>query len=330
MGVVAGIAIIGWLSFQVYQPIQQKEETQRLEEFQFSQIHMGMPVTLTVWAESRPSAESACKAAFRRIGELENVFSDYIDGSDVDRVNFAKVGQKVPVAPVFAALVAQSRDVKKISQGAFDPTFGELIKLWRIARRTKQLPSQDAINLVLRDSGLGNVELIDETDDQGNDELYAIKNSDLSFDFGGIAKGFIGDRVISLLKEQGIDSACYEAGGDIVCSNPPPGTAGWPIDVPGQPELNVSNCGVAVSGDTVQFVVIDNVRYSHVIDVRTGRAITERTMAVVIAPTGTLSDALATAGCVLAADEFQTMINSIDGARGWQLDAARLEFEDGR
>ena len=327
---VAGFAIIGWLIFQVYQPIQQREETPRLKEFQFTQIHMGMPVNLTVWAESRPLAESACKVAFRRIGELENVFSDYIEGSDVDRVNFAKVGQKVSVAPSFGLLVGSSQMINKISQGAFDPTFGDLIMLWRSARKTKQLPSQDAIDLVLRDSGLGNVELIRVTDDSGNDELFAIKNSDLSFDFGGIAKGYIGDRAISSLKEQGIDIACYEAGGDIVCSNPPPGTTGWPIDVPGQPELKVSNCGVAVSGDTVQFVVIDNVRYSHVVDVRTGRAITKRTMAVVIAPTGTLSDALATAGCVLESDEFQTMIDSIEGARGWQLDAALLEVDESR
>lgn len=325
IGVVAGTAIIGWFSFQVYQPIQQREETQRLEEFQFTQIHMGMPVTLTVWTESRQLAESACKAAFQRIGELENVFSDYIDGSDVDRVNRADVGQKVSVAPVFATLVAKSRDVKKISQGAFDPTFGDLIKLWRIARKTKQLPGPNEIAAVLEQAGLANVELEEPTDDQKARQFSIIKKSALSFDFGGIAKGFIGDRAINLLKEQGIDIACYEAGGDIVCSDPPPGTTGWSIDVPGQPELKVNNCGVAVSGDTVQFVVINNVRYSHVVDVRTGRAITQRTMAVVIAPTGTLSDALATAGCVLESDEFQTMINSVDGARGWQLDAARLE-----
>src|SRR6185503_19366613 len=118
-------------------------------------------------------------------------------------------------------------------------------------------------------------------------------------DLGGIAKGYAGDEAIRVLREHGVKSALFEAGGDIVVSDAPPGKKGWEIELQNGSRIELADAAVSTSGDTVQFVEIGGVRYSHVIDPRTGTGLTEHYMATVIAPRGIATDSLSTAATVL-------------------------------
>ena len=143
----------------------------------------------------------------------------------------------------------------------------------------------------------------------------------MKLDLGGIAKGYAGDCAIATLKQRGITSVMIEAGGDIVMSDAPPGKAGWVVEIPGPdpakdgPTLTLANCAIGTSGDTVQFVVIGGVHYSHVIDPRTGMALTSRTMATITAPQGLLSDPLSTAVTLLSREEAEAMVKKFPGAK---------------
>jgi thiamine biosynthesis lipoprotein len=110
-------------------------------------------------------------------------------------------------------------------------------------------------------------------------------------------------------------------GGDIVVSGPPPGAEGWKIRVPnageahGPVDLLFANCGVSTSGDTEQFVVIGGKHYSHVVDPRTGQALTSRAEVTVIAPNGLTSDPLATALTVLTPREHRKLLKTYPGTK---------------
>jgi thiamine biosynthesis lipoprotein len=143
-------------------------------------------------------------------------------------------------------------------------------------------------------------------------------------DLGGIAKGYAADEAMSVLKWQGINRALIAAGGDIVVSRPPPGKRGWligiaPLEFNGKPPddyLLLSDAAVSTSGDREQYVEIGGVRYSHIIDPRTGLGVTARSSVTVVAPTGIVADSLATAVSVLGPERGLELINSTAGASG--------------
>src|SRR4029079_13176638 len=91
----------------------------------------------------------------------------------------------------------------------------------------------------------------------------------MQLDLGGIAKGYAGDEAIRVLREHGVKSALFEAGGDIVVSDPAPGKRGWEIELPDGHKKRLANAAISTSGDTVHFLEVNGVRYSHVIDPRT-------------------------------------------------------------
>ena len=78
--------------------------------------------------------------------------------------------------------------------------------------------------------------------------------------------------------------------------------------------VSLSNAAVTTSGDAFQFVEFDGVRYSHIVDPRTGLGVTTRSAATVIAPDCTAADALASACCVLGSERAVALIEKIDGA----------------
>ena len=127
------------------------------------------------------------------------------------------------------------------------------------------------------------------------EKSVALRKSGMSLDLGGIAKGFIGDLTLHYLRIRGIPCSAYEAGGDIVVGDAPPGQAGWTIELPGTVRpLVICNQGVSISGDTYQHLDYRGRRYSHVIDPRSGQALVGQQPRVCRAPTGLMADVQAT------------------------------------
>jgi thiamine biosynthesis lipoprotein len=144
----------------------------------------------------------------------------------------------------------------------------------------------------------------------------------MQLDFGAIAKGYACDEALKVLAKHGLTRALVEAGGDMACGDAPPGKAGWTIAIEAlakeneqQPRfLTLKNCGVATSGDAYQFIEFDGVRYSHIVNPKTGVGLTHRSSVTVIAPDGTTADALASAVSVLGPERGKTLIEKTDGA----------------
>jgi thiamine biosynthesis lipoprotein len=127
----------------------------------------------------------------------------------------------------------------------------------------------------------------------------------MQLDLGGIAKGYILQEALKVLKGRGLGASMVEAGGDVAVGDAPPGRGGWAIEVLGADPAfaaragNLVNAAIATSGGSEQFVEIGGVRYSHVVDPRTGLGVVGMHTVSVIAADGALADAVATAAGVL-------------------------------
>jgi len=284
-----------------------------LVRHEYAQLHMGVQARLIVYAPSTDEGELAAKVAYSRVAELEDIASDYRPTSELMRL-CARAGQgPVKVSDELFTMLSHAQEVARRSGGAFDVTVGPYVRLWRAARKAKQLPSPEALAEARQLVGWEKVKL------DAENRTVELTAPGMRLDLGGIAKGYAGDEAIRVLREHGVRSALFEAGGDIVVSDAPPGAKGWEIEIPdhlnGSTQfIYVVNRGVSTSGDTEQFLEIDGKRYSHVVDPRTGIGLTSRHEATVVAPNGLTSDPLSTAASVLGLEGYK-FVKSFPGAR---------------
>ena len=272
-----------------------------LKRYQYTQLHLGVQVRIVLFAEKEADAQSAARAAYERIADLEDVFSDYRAHSELRRLTEAIPGHLIKVSKPLFTVLQRAMALSEETNGAFDVTVGPLTMLWRDTRRSGALPTTPQLAEALKRVGWRHIQL-DETT-----RSVRLEAAGMQLDAGGLAKGYILDEALAVLQHHEIDRALIEAGGDIVAGAPPPGTEGWSVEVPDTPESSpvlrqarsLSHAAIATSGDTEQFVEIDGVRYSHIVNPRTGLGLRNRRMATVIAPDGITADGYATALTVM-------------------------------
>lgn len=283
------------------------------QRFEYSQIAMGVAARVVVYSPDESSARRACSAAFDRIARLEDIMSDYRASSELMRLRALAPGQRGVVSPELLFVLCRAQDMAQKSDGAFDVTAGPLVKLWRESRRTAVLPSRSNLNSARSLVGWKKLE-VDRA--KGTVSFGA---AGMQLDLGGIAKGYACDEAMLTLRKHGIRSALVEMGGDIVVSAAPPDRKGWTIEVPGVDPPNsrqlLTNSAVSTSGDASQYVEIGGVRYSHIVDPRTGLGLTDRLLVTVIAPTGITADSLSTAISVLREDKGRVLAREFYGAK---------------
>lgn len=249
-------------------------------------------------------AVNLAKQCFTLVDSFVFIFSDYIDSSELSKLSASATGQAKPVdvSPALFDILVIAETAFTESEGAFDVTMGPLIKLWRMARKLKEFPSDQAIKLKRLTTGFDKV-LIDK-----NHQKVTLTQAGMQLDLGGIAQGYIAQKVIDFLSSQQITHALVNVSGDIVMSNAPPGTNGWTvgINVPETTDellpqtLLMQNRSVTTSGDAYQFMVYGGKRYAHIIDPRSGYGVTSQRNVTVIARDGTTADWLATACSILS------------------------------
>lgn len=280
--------------------------------FEFTELHMGMAVTIVLHADTEATARTATRAAFDRIAELEEVLSDYRAGSEVRQLARRaeeEPGGWIPVSGELLRVLTIAREIAEASDGAFDPTLGPLVALWRQTRETGALPGPAALDAARARVGWQHLEL----DTAGR--AVRLVQPGMQLDLGGVAKGYILGEALAVLERTGASIAMIQAGGDIVMGNPPPGREGWEVEIGGTISEPLSRVAVATSGTGEQFVEIGGVRYAHLLDPRTGLGLTERRQVTVIGPDAAVADAMATAVAVVGRASLGEFLSSFPGYR---------------
>ncbi len=305
-----------------------------LHRYEFAQVHMGTRFRIVLYAAQKNMATRAAASAFRRIAHLDHTMSDYRPTSELMRLCAKSGTGPIQVSEELFYVLERSQELAKRTEGAFDVTVGPAVKLWREARRERNLPDAKLLAEAMARVGYRHMQL-----DAKTRTVHLLKEG-MALDLGGIAKGYAADEALQVIRRHGIERALVDAGGDVVVGKAPPGKAGWKIGIaplgviqhPGfqsefqsgsQSEFQsesqssartimLENASVSTSGDAEQFLEIDGKRYSHVLDPRTGVGMLGPRGVTVIAPTGTFSDALATAVSVLGRREGRALIESFE------------------
>jgi len=272
----------------------------RAERFEGVEPHMGTLVRITIYSHDA----SPLRAAFDRIGELDERLSDYKPESELNRLCRTH-GQQVRVSEDLFHVLEASLKLSALTEGAFDVTIGPVTHLWRLGK-TPDAETMGRVgwrNVVL-DRKLRSVEL---------------KLARMQLDLGAIAKGYAADEALKTLRTLGVKRALIAVSGDIVAGDAPPGTRGWRVGLePAGGEIVLRNGAVSTSGDTEQFREIEGVRYSHIIDPKTGLGLRSAIAVTVVARRGLDADPIATAVSVMGEERgrvvFERRVKKLIGA----------------
>ena len=219
-------------------------------------------VTLSACASSRVMDELEERCKF-----FHNAFSRTLKGCDVFWVNQAGT-EEVEVAPETAEIIGMSLQVAKETNGLFDITIGAVSCLWDFTAGVK--PSDRDIAKALSFVGYEGLQV------SGTKVRKA--HGGMKIDLGGIAKGYIADDLVSLLRDRGCESALLNLGGNVYVLGRKPDGSPWVIGVqdPNGSEEDLLATretvdeSVVTSGLYERYFVRDGVRYGHILDPRTG------------------------------------------------------------
>ena len=276
---------------------------------------MGTMFKIVVHARD-PAAKTACRAAFDRVAALDHIMSDYASDSELTQLCRTAGGPPVRVSPDLFRVLSAAQDLSERSGGAFDVSVGPVVRLWRRARRQHELPEPDRLAAALELVSFRNIRLNSEA------RSAQLLKPGMVLDLGGIAKGDAADQALQVLADHQINIALVAAAGDIATGNPPPGKEGWRIGIeafesPASPPSNfvsLHGSAISTSGDSEQHVEIGGVRYSHIVNPRTGMALTGRRSVTVVAPQGIIADPCATALCVMGPERGLELLAGVPGA----------------
>ena len=282
---------------------------------------MGTLFTIALYSTNQAAAQTATEAAFHRVAALEEIMSDYQADSELMRLCDQPAGTPVPISADLFDVLQRAQKFSELSHGAFDVTVGPYVRLWRFSRKRKTLPTPSELAEARASVGWKNFHLDTHT------RTVTLLVPNMRLDLGGIGKGYAADQALELLKKKGIDRAMVAASGDIAIGDPPPDQNGWKVGIAAIDARNnettrtvlLHNAGVSTSGDTEQFVLIDGIRYSHIVDPRTGIGLTNRIQVTVIAPNATTSDALAKPVSVLGVKPGLALVDSLPGTSAFIL-----------
>ncbi len=265
---------------------------------EYTATHMGLPWRMVLFASNANAADSAAEAAFKRIAELNSILSDYEPTSELSRLSKSSgSGQTLRLSMDLARVLERAEVVSRAGDGAFDITVGPLVDVWKRARRQRVLPEPGRIAEARASTGWTNVVL---GRDAAGRRTARLLRPGMRLDLGGIAKGYAIDEATRVLRSRGITRSLVSGGGDMFASGTPPGERGWKIAVG---RLDVSNAppertvwlrdrALVTSGDLFQRVEIGGVRYSHIVDPRTGQALTDHSQVTLIGREAMTTDAL--------------------------------------
>ena len=286
------------------------EQEQELVRYEYKRLQMGMPFEVVLYApDDDARARAAADAAFARVKALNAILSDYDDESELTRLSrTAGTGRAVRVSDDLWNVLARAQDLSARSGGAFDVTVGPVVRLWRAARRTHVLPDAAELEKARAAVGWKNVRLDPKA---RTVELLAPA---MRLDLGGVAKGYAASEALKVLRERGIVRAFAGAGGDMAFGDAPPGRRGWRVELVPTGHILLANAAMATSGDLFQYVEIGGKRWSHIVDPRTGYALTDRGLVVVVLRAAPVADGLSTAVSVLGPDAGLKFIQTFPGA----------------
>jgi thiamine biosynthesis lipoprotein len=284
-----------------------------MEQFSKSLKLMGNNFTITVVSDRPDFAAENIQAAVTEIQRIEALFTTYNQTSQTHRINENAGIAPVEVDAEVFHLIERSLHISKITQGAFDLSYGSMDKsLWNFDAKMTALPSAA--------TALKRVHLINYQNILLNHEKQTVflKEKGMRIGFGGIGKGYAAEMAKKVLVKNEVKSGIINASGDLSAWGFQPNGKPWTIGIanPDVPQsafsyLEISNKAIATSGNYEKYVMINGKKYSHTIDPKTGLPITGIKSVTVISNNAEFADAMATPIAVMGIKNGLYLVNQL-------------------
>jgi thiamine biosynthesis lipoprotein len=280
-----------------------------------------MGTTYSIRVISDRLSESAVfkDAVDARLEAINQSMSTYIKDSEISRFNRLRdTTTRFEVSEDLWNVMKVAQRLYRLTQGAWDGTVNPLVDLWGFGSRgsKRTLPPRHDIDRVLKEIGFKYIKI-------GKKAPYLKKGiPNVTLDLSSIAKGYGVDQVAHLIRRRGYKDFLVEIGGEVYVSGRRKDGTSWRIGinqpVPSAPlnqvyrVISLQDKAMATSGDYRNFFVKDGVRYSHIMDPRTGYPVRNGVVsASVTADTCTFADGLATVLVVLGPEKAISLVERL-------------------
>jgi thiamine biosynthesis lipoprotein len=289
---------------------------------------LGTEVSVYLWSDDPEAGRHALDKVFSEADRIDRLMSTYKDGSEISKINREAAHKPVVAQKELFELIQRSLDISILTRGAFDITYDSVGQHYDF--RERQRPAAGVVEserefidyrLVKLDRAAGTV---------------AFGRDGVRINLGGIAKGYVVERGIDVLRHLGIRHAIVTAGGDSRLLGDRRGRP-WMVGIrdprnDGEVAISVplADEAISTSGDYERFFEEDGVRYHHIIKPSTGEPATGVHSATVFGPDAVITDALSTSVFVLGVEEGLTLIGALPDYESIVIDAAgRVFYSDG-
>ncbi|MGD9928624.1 MAG: FAD:protein FMN transferase [Mangrovibacterium sp.] len=275
---------------------------------------MGSRFEITVVASNKSEGDQFVRMAIDEITRIEQLISSWDPSSQTSLINQNAGIKPVKVDPELFRLIERSIQISRITDGAFDISFAAMDKIWKFDGTMTQLPDSSQVRQSVSKVGYENIIL-----DHQNGTVF-LRLPGMKIGFGAIGKGYAADMAKALLMDKGAVAGMVNASGDLNCWGEKPDGSPWLVGITNPLNKNhvfswfpVENSAVVTSGNYEKYVIFDGIRYTHIIDPRTGYPTQGLASVTVFAPKGELADALATSIFVMGKETGLDFINQLTG-----------------
>jgi len=229
---------------------------------------MGSPCELHLYGGTRAFCDALVELAVAEVRRFERKYSRYRDDSVTSAINrSAGDPDGLVVDDEAARLLDYAATAFASSDGLFDPTSGVLRRVWNL--KSGRVPEPSELEAILPLVGWSRL--------RWEAPRLVLPQAGMELDFGGFVKEHAADRVAELCRQRGARHGMVDLGGDLAVIGPHPDGKPWVVGIrdPRSPEGAMASVllgggGIATSGDYERCMIVDGVRYTHVLDPRTG------------------------------------------------------------
>jgi len=278
-----------------------------------SRFMLNTVIEITLYEKEKDAREIFDKL-FGEIQKYNDKYDRHIPGSELSEVN-SNAGKPVKVSDETIEIVRSSFIFSDMSEGLFDISIGPLVDLWDINGSNPQLPSESEIENALVKIDYNKIII------NSDDNTLLLSEPGMSLDLGSIAKGFITDRLVEYLSQTKIRSAMLNLGGNLYLHGSKPDGSLWQIGIRNPYGtkgdhvgiVQVKDTSVVTSGIYERYFEIDNKRYHHILNPRTGYPEDNNLASVsIICPSSIMADGLSTTVFLLGIEKGMELVESLE------------------
>ncbi len=286
-----------------------------LEVVTDSQYMLDTYLQISIWTDNKDKGQKLIKKCFDRIKEIEEKMSVHVEDSEVSRINRNAGNKFITVSRDTEYVLNKASYYAALTDGAFDPTIGYLVKLWGIGTPNEKIPLSSEI-----DEALKYIDYKRLSKSKKNNHQFRLDKSGMYLDLGGIAKGYAADEVRKILIDHGVKHAVINLGGNVLALGQKVDGSEWRIGIqdPFQATgtymgvIDIADKAVVTSGNYERYFTKNNHRYHHILNPNTGYPSENGIVScTIVADSSTDADALSTGVYVLGIQKGLDLVGKL-------------------